>query len=223
MPYCGVVARHDLNRTAIPGKLAGERSSATPKPPAEANDAKDGKDGKKKIRWSEAWQEASVLVWARRGRLALGLALMLINRLSGLVLPASSKFLIDDVIGKGRHRAADAARARHRRRDARPGGHLVRAVAGPRRRGAGGDHRDAARRPRAHHAPAGALLRHDADRRPDLARDDRRRGHPQPRRHRPGAAHRQHRHRGPRARRALLPELAADADHAASSSARSAA
>src|SRR6187431_2928100 len=74
-----VVARHDLNRTAIPGKLAGERSSATPKPPAEASDAKDGKDGKKKIRWSEAWQEASVLVWARRGRLALGLVVMLIN------------------------------------------------------------------------------------------------------------------------------------------------
>jgi ABC-type multidrug transport system fused ATPase/permease subunit len=100
-----VVARHDLTKTAIPGKLAGERSSATPKPPAEASDAKDGKDGKdskKKIRWSEAWQEASVLVWARRGRLALGLAVMLVNRLSGLVLPASSKYLIDDVLTKGR-------------------------------------------------------------------------------------------------------------------------
>jgi ABC-type multidrug transport system fused ATPase/permease subunit len=102
------VARHDLNRTAIPGKLAGERSSATPKPPEDGADAragasgKDGKDAKKKIRWSEAWQEASVLVWARRGRLAIGLVVMLINRLSGLVLPASSKFLIDDVLTKGR-------------------------------------------------------------------------------------------------------------------------
>ena len=99
------MARHDLTKTAIPGKLAGERSSATPKPPDEANDAaaaKNGKDGKKKIRWSEAWQEASVLVWARRGRLALGLVVMLINRLSGLVLPASSKYLIDDVLTKGR-------------------------------------------------------------------------------------------------------------------------
>ena len=98
-----IVARHDLNRTAIPGKLAGERSSATPKPPDDArSESKDGKDAKKKIRWSEAWQEASVLVWARRGRLALGLALMLVNRLSGLVLPASSKYLIDDVLTKGR-------------------------------------------------------------------------------------------------------------------------
>ena len=102
------MARYDLNKTALPGKLAGERSSATPKPPDEASnttDAKggaDGKDAKKKIRWSEAWQEASVLVWARRGRLAIGLALMLVNRLSGLVLPASSKYLIDDVLTKGR-------------------------------------------------------------------------------------------------------------------------
>ena len=39
---------------------------------------------------------------ARKGRLALGLALMLVNRVVGLVLPATSKYLIDDVIGKGR-------------------------------------------------------------------------------------------------------------------------
>ncbi len=42
------------------------------------------------------------LVKPRRGILALGLGLMLVNRLSGLVLPASTKFLIDDVIGKRR-------------------------------------------------------------------------------------------------------------------------
>ncbi|MCA1561283.1 MAG: ABC transporter ATP-binding protein/permease [Acidobacteria bacterium] len=41
-------------------------------------------------------------MWARRGRLSMGLGLMLVNRLSGLVLPATSKYLIDDVIGKGR-------------------------------------------------------------------------------------------------------------------------
>jgi ABC-type multidrug transport system fused ATPase/permease subunit len=57
---------------------------------------------KKKLSASAAWREARELVWARRGRLALGLGLMLVNRLIGLVLPASSKFLIDDVIGKGR-------------------------------------------------------------------------------------------------------------------------
>jgi subfamily B ATP-binding cassette protein MsbA len=57
---------------------------------------------KKKITPGAAWREARELLWARRGRLAVGLGLMLINRVSGLVLPASSKFLIDDVVGKGR-------------------------------------------------------------------------------------------------------------------------
>jgi len=57
---------------------------------------------KKKTLTSAAWKEAKALIWARRGRLSLGLALMLVNRLAGLVLPATSKFLIDDVIGKRR-------------------------------------------------------------------------------------------------------------------------
>jgi subfamily B ATP-binding cassette protein MsbA len=57
---------------------------------------------KKKTDIANAWAEARELVWAHRGRLALGLGLMLVNRLAGLVLPASSKFLVDDVIGRGR-------------------------------------------------------------------------------------------------------------------------
>src|SRR3954454_4748969 len=57
---------------------------------------------KKKTLTSAAWNEAKALIWARRGRLSLGLALMLVNRVAGLVLPATSKFLIDDVIGKRR-------------------------------------------------------------------------------------------------------------------------
>jgi ABC-type multidrug transport system fused ATPase/permease subunit len=55
---------------------------------------------KKKVDYSNAWQEARVLIVARRGRLAVGFALMLVNRVAGLVLPATSKYLIDDVIGK---------------------------------------------------------------------------------------------------------------------------
>jgi subfamily B ATP-binding cassette protein MsbA len=58
---------------------------------------------KKKIKLDDAWREAKDLVWARRGRLSLGLGLMLVSRLAGLVLPATSKYLIDDVIGKGKH------------------------------------------------------------------------------------------------------------------------
>ncbi len=58
---------------------------------------------KKKPRLDEVWREAKELIWARRGRLAVGLLLMLVSRISGLVLPATSKYLIDDVLGKGRH------------------------------------------------------------------------------------------------------------------------
>jgi ABC-type multidrug transport system fused ATPase/permease subunit len=63
-----------------------------------------GEDARKKsVDYANAWAEAKEIVWARRSRLTLGFLLMLVNRLSGLVLPATSKFLIDDVIGKGRH------------------------------------------------------------------------------------------------------------------------
>ena len=60
------------------------------------------KEEKKKIRWSSAWAAARELIWAHRHRLLLGAVLMLINQAMGLVLPASTKYLIDVVIGKGR-------------------------------------------------------------------------------------------------------------------------
>jgi subfamily B ATP-binding cassette protein MsbA len=57
---------------------------------------------KKGVSASAAWREARALLWAHRRRLALGLTLMLVSRVAGFVLPASSKYLIDDVIGQGR-------------------------------------------------------------------------------------------------------------------------
>src|SRR5256712_6300414 len=57
---------------------------------------------KKKIHWSAAWADARKLVWAHRSRLALGAVLMLVNQAMGLVVPASTKYLIDAVIVKGR-------------------------------------------------------------------------------------------------------------------------
>jgi subfamily B ATP-binding cassette protein MsbA len=57
---------------------------------------------RKKVQWSDAWREARALVAAHRKRLAIGLGLMLVSRAAGLVLPASSKFLIDDVMGRKR-------------------------------------------------------------------------------------------------------------------------
>src|SRR5204863_4574438 len=42
------------------------------------------------------------IIWPRRGILLVGLLLIIVSRLSGLVLPGASKYLIDDVIvGKG--------------------------------------------------------------------------------------------------------------------------
>src|ERR1700682_4795242 len=58
------------------------------------------KQEKKKITPATAWRDARELIWAHRFRLALGMFLMIVNRLVGLVLPASSKYLIDNVILK---------------------------------------------------------------------------------------------------------------------------
>jgi subfamily B ATP-binding cassette protein MsbA len=49
-----------------------------------------------------AWSEARALIAEHRKSLSIGMGLMLINRLVGLVLPGSSKILIDEIIGKSR-------------------------------------------------------------------------------------------------------------------------
>ena len=55
------------------------------------------------VKLSHVWPEVWALVRPRRFMLGVGLLLMGVNRVSGLVLPWSTKSLIDDVIGK--HRA----------------------------------------------------------------------------------------------------------------------
>ena len=62
-----------------------------------------GTPAKKKVDSAAAWREFRELMWVHRRRLTIGLTLMMISRLSGIVLPALSKYVIDDVIGKGRH------------------------------------------------------------------------------------------------------------------------
>src|SRR5678815_3539211 len=57
---------------------------------------------KNKVSASTVWREARQLVWAHRRRLSIGLSLMLVSRVSQLVLPASSKWIIDEVLTKGR-------------------------------------------------------------------------------------------------------------------------
>jgi subfamily B ATP-binding cassette protein MsbA len=80
-----------------------ERSSGARAATAAAATTKPGQPAKKKIDSKAAWREFRELLWVHRKRLTIGLSLMLISRLAGIVLPALSKYVIDDVIGKGRH------------------------------------------------------------------------------------------------------------------------
>ena len=57
---------------------------------------------KKPVNISSAWRESRELIWAHRHRLSLGFFLMIVNRLSGLVMPLLSKLLFDEVIEKKR-------------------------------------------------------------------------------------------------------------------------
>ena len=60
------------------------------------------KPKKKRVNPKDAWRDARDLIWSHRYRLALGMLLMIVNRLVGFVLPATSKYLIDDVMIKHR-------------------------------------------------------------------------------------------------------------------------
>src|SRR5438093_7880539 len=60
-------------------------------------------DGPKKpLKASNVYRDLRDLVWPRRNLFLAGLVLVFINRVAGLVLPGSTKFLIDDVVQKRR-------------------------------------------------------------------------------------------------------------------------
>src|SRR5438445_6883114 len=63
------------------------------------NDKPSSKNEKRKNAWKNL-PDVWALIKPRRGLLALGFALMAVNRVAGLVLPASTKYLIDNVITK---------------------------------------------------------------------------------------------------------------------------
>lgn len=54
------------------------------------------------VEWKRVWPDIRDLLLPRRGVLLLGLVLIVVSRLCGLVLPASTKFLVDDVLVRGR-------------------------------------------------------------------------------------------------------------------------
>jgi ATP-binding cassette, subfamily B, putative efflux pump len=75
----------------------------TPRPAlaiSKAGSAEPSKPSKKAFT-AGAWEEARALIWTHRKRLTLGLGLMFVNRLSGFVLPTTTKYLMDDVIQQG--------------------------------------------------------------------------------------------------------------------------
>jgi ABC-type multidrug transport system fused ATPase/permease subunit len=61
--------------------------------------AEEAKKPKKKVDW-KALPEVWAMIRPRKTVLLLGFVLMAVNRLAGLILPGSTKYLIDDVIGK---------------------------------------------------------------------------------------------------------------------------
>ena len=81
-------------RSLQPGpKLPGAREGSTGRASAAGGE-------KRKVSLKGAWSESKELITKYKGRLAIGMILMLVSRLAGLVLPASSKYLIDNVIVK---------------------------------------------------------------------------------------------------------------------------
>ena len=66
-----------------------------------SRDSSAGSSGsEKKSRFLDQLPEVWALLRPRRGLLAVGIVLMAINRVSGLALPASQKYLFDNILGK---------------------------------------------------------------------------------------------------------------------------
>src|SRR3954468_11938814 len=57
---------------------------------------------RKPLQPSHIYRDLRELLWPRRGLFTIGLILILINRAAGLVLPGSTKYLVDDVVAKRR-------------------------------------------------------------------------------------------------------------------------
>jgi subfamily B ATP-binding cassette protein MsbA len=84
----------------MPGMGHGDRPTRRSGEPGSAATGPGGKKRQPSLR--DVWPQLRELVLPRRKILAVGFLLMIVNRLCGLVLPLSTRTLIDTVIGKHR-------------------------------------------------------------------------------------------------------------------------
>jgi ABC-type multidrug transport system fused ATPase/permease subunit len=94
--------------SARTGLYGGRVSSRKRTPSAEESEAQKAK---KPVSFRMVWSDALELIEARKGRLAIGLGIMAVNRVAGLVLPYISKPLMDKVFLA---RGVDLATRTHR-------------------------------------------------------------------------------------------------------------
>ena len=78
----------------------GAHAERSPRTSARVDSVVNARTATKVSRFLDQLPEVWALLRPRRGLLALGFVLMAINRLSGLLLPASQKYLFDNVFGK---------------------------------------------------------------------------------------------------------------------------
>jgi subfamily B ATP-binding cassette protein MsbA len=64
--------------------------------------SKANRPDRQPVNWKAVLPDVRELVYPRRWQLAGGFVLIVISRTAGLVLPASTKFLVDDVLAKGK-------------------------------------------------------------------------------------------------------------------------
>jgi len=81
-------------------KLPSSRAERTPNGPRAKIRAAAGHlpNAKRTVTWRTAFRQ---FIWPRRKNVFIGLVLIVISRVAGMVLPGSTKYLLDDVVGQG--------------------------------------------------------------------------------------------------------------------------
>ncbi|MBL8002471.1 MAG: ABC transporter ATP-binding protein [Flavobacteriales bacterium] len=81
-------------------KLPSSRAERTPNGPKARIRANAGTPPKaeRRVTWRKAFVQ---YIWPRRRNVFIGLVLIVVSRVAGMVLPGSTKYLLDDVVAKG--------------------------------------------------------------------------------------------------------------------------